>query len=187
MKLIILFGPPAVGKMAVGMALEKKTGLKLFHNHMSIEFVQPFFNYGTNTGRRLVSEFRWRLFEEIAKSDLKGLIFTYVWAFNLPSEKEYIDSVSALFRANGAEICFVELFAPLEVRLERNQTELRLAHKASKRDLEWSHANVLSMEDEHRMNTAGDFYYPEAHLKIDNASLGPESAAERIVERFRLS
>lgn len=139
MKLVIIFGPPAVGKMAVGMALEKKTGLKLFHNHMTIELVQPFFSYSTKTGRQLVGEFRWRLFEEIVKSDSKGLIFTYVWAFNKASEKEYMDSLSALFRANGAEVCFVELFAPLATRLDRNKTELRLAHKATKRDLKWSH------------------------------------------------
>jgi hypothetical protein len=186
MDLVIIFGPPAVGKMAVGLALEKKTGLKLFHNHMSIEFVQPFFNYGTATGKQLVGEFRWRIFEEIAKSDLKGLIFTYVWAFNLASEKEYIDSISALFRAHGARVSFVELFAPLTERLVRNGTELRLAHKTSKRDLGWSNANVLEMEKEHRMNTSGDFYYPEDHLRIDNSALAPDAVAEQIVLRFGL-
>ena len=62
MELVIIFGPPAVGKMAVGMELEKLTDFKLFHNHMTIELVQPFFNYGTATGKKLVGEFRRRLF-----------------------------------------------------------------------------------------------------------------------------
>jgi hypothetical protein len=186
MELVIIFGPPAVGKMAVGMSLEKKTGLKLFHNHMSIEFVQPFFNYGTSTGKRLVGEFRWRLFEEIAQSDLKGLIFTYVWAFNLSSEKEYIDSVTALFRSSGARVSYVELFAPLPARLERNETELRLAHKTSKRDLEWSRSNVLEMDSGYKMNTEGDFYYPAEHLRVDNSELGPDAVADLIIERFGL-
>jgi len=31
MKLVIIFGPPAVGKMTVGRALSRLTGLKLFH------------------------------------------------------------------------------------------------------------------------------------------------------------
>ena len=35
--LVIIFGPPAVGKMTVGSKLSKLTGLKLFHNHMTIE------------------------------------------------------------------------------------------------------------------------------------------------------
>jgi len=74
--------------MAVGAELEKTIGLKLFHNHMSIKFVQPFFNYSTATGKKMVGEFRCRIFEEVAKSDSKGLIFSYVWAFNLPSFRE---------------------------------------------------------------------------------------------------
>jgi shikimate kinase len=53
MKLIIIFGPQAVGKMTVGHELEKTTNLKLFHNHMTIELVSNFFNYGTSTGKKL--------------------------------------------------------------------------------------------------------------------------------------
>jgi hypothetical protein len=184
MDFIVIFGPPAVGKMAVGMALEKKTGIKLFHNHMSIEFVQPFFNYGTETGRRLVGEFRRRLFEEVAQSDLRGLIFTYVWAFDVPSEKEYIDSICELFRSKNARVSFVELYAGLAVRIERNKTHLRLAHKSSKRDIEWSHENLLKNEAAHRINTEGEFYYPQRYLKIDNTDLAPEEVAGRIADYF---
>lgn len=186
MLFILIFGPPAVGKMAVGMALEKKLGIKLFHNHMSIEFVQPFFNYGTSAGRRLVGEFRRRIFEEVALSDLKGLIFTYVWAFDLPSEKEYVDSICALFRAKDARVLFVELAAPQSVRVNRNGTELRLAHKSSKRNRQWSHENLLQEDARHKMNTDGDFYYPEAHLKIDNSLLSPDEVAERVIDHFKL-
>ena len=44
MKFVIIVGPHAVGKMTVGQELEKITGLKLFHNHMTIELVSPFFS-----------------------------------------------------------------------------------------------------------------------------------------------
>ena len=57
MKFVIIFGPQAVGKMTVGHELEKVTDLKLFHNHMSIDLVNPIFSYGTDEGRRLVSYF----------------------------------------------------------------------------------------------------------------------------------
>jgi shikimate kinase len=43
MKLVILFGPPAVGKMTVGQQLANLTGFKLFHNHMTIELALNFF------------------------------------------------------------------------------------------------------------------------------------------------
>ena len=41
MKLVIIFGNLAVGKMTVGQELAKITNLKLFHNHMTIEPVIP--------------------------------------------------------------------------------------------------------------------------------------------------
>ena len=85
MKLVIIFGPQAMGKMTVGQELEKITKLKLFHNHMTIELVSPFFSYGTPQGKRLVSLFRQEIFEEVAKSDLPGLIFTFVWALDAES------------------------------------------------------------------------------------------------------
>jgi hypothetical protein len=185
MELLLIIGPPAVGKMAVGMELAKRTKLKLFHNHMSIEFVQPFFNYGTATGRRLVSEFRRRIFEEVAQSDLPGLIFTYVWAFDIPEEKNYVDSICAPFRERGARVSFVELWADLPTRLARNKTELRLAHKPSKRDLAWSEDNLLKSDREHRLNTLpGEFPYPDDYLRIDNSELSPAETATRIVRHF---
>ncbi|KAA1807131.1 hypothetical protein FXB61_003723 [Bacillus cereus] len=42
MKLILIFGPQAVGKMTVGQELATLTGLKLFHNHMTIDLVSQF-------------------------------------------------------------------------------------------------------------------------------------------------
>jgi len=184
MELIFIFGPPAVGKMAVGMALEKKTDLKLFHNHMSIEFVQPFFNYSTETGMKLVEEFRRRIFEEVAVSDLKGLIYTFVWDLSDPLDKEYVDSICELFRLRGARISFVELFTGLETRLERNKTELRLLHKTSKRNLEWSQENLLKTEQLYKMNSDEKFYYPNIFLKIDNSNLSPDEVANKIINHF---
>ena len=43
MKLLILIGDAAVGKMTVGQELMKQTGLRLFHNHMMIEPVLEIF------------------------------------------------------------------------------------------------------------------------------------------------
>src|SRR3954464_15058347 len=109
MKFVVIFGPSAVGKMSVGYELAKLTGLKLFHNHMTIDLVLTFFEFGDDRFNRLVSEFRRRVFEEVAASDLAGLIFTFVWALELESERKFIDDSCEIFRAKGAEIYFVEL------------------------------------------------------------------------------
>ncbi len=58
--LVMLFGPSAVGKMAVGRELSTLTGYRLFHNHMSIEPVLDVFPWGSPSFVRLTSELRQR-------------------------------------------------------------------------------------------------------------------------------
>lgn len=45
LKLVLIIGDTAVGKMTVGQELAKITDLRLFHNHMMIELVLEVFGY----------------------------------------------------------------------------------------------------------------------------------------------
>lgn len=186
MTLVVIFGPPAVGKMAVGFELERLTGLRLFHNHMTVDPVLQLFPFGSPAFARLVSEFRCRIFEEVVASDLPGLIFTYVWALDDPRDKEAIDRLVRIFTDRGAVVCFVELQASQPERLLRNETPLRLAEKKAKRDLDSSRAHLLEADAKYQLNTQGPFFYPERHLKIDNTRLEPLAVAQRIVSHFQL-
>ncbi len=184
MKFVIIFGPPAVGKMTVGYELAKLTGFKLFHNHMTIELLLNFFSYGQPQFHRLVREFRRRIFEEVAASDLPGLIFTYVWALDQTSDKAIIDETCDLFRARGGEVYFVELEAELAERLRRNETEFRLAQKPSKRQLEDSRSGLLETDQQYKMNSADDFFYEENYMKVNNTNLSAAETAQKIVDTF---
>lgn len=184
--LVFIVGPPAVGKMTVGREVQRITGLPLFHNHMTIELVLPFFEFGSGPFVRLVGGFRRRLFEEVAASDLPGLVFTYVWAFDQPGDLRFVEEMRGVFEAEGGRTVFVELWADLETRLLRNTTELRLAHKPSKRDVAASEARLRRSEERYRMSSGGDLPVPDPHLRIDNTRLEPAEVAERIAERFSL-
>ena len=75
MDLVILFGPQAVGKMTVGEELQKLTGLKLFHNHMTIDLVLKLFSW--EEGQDLIRTFRDEIMKKMATSENnKGMIFT---------------------------------------------------------------------------------------------------------------
>ena len=137
MKFIIIFGPQAVGKMTVGRELEKRTGIKLFHNHETLELLEPIFGF-TNEMFELSNSFRRQIFESVAKSELKGLIFTYVWAFDLEEDWQYVRKTCKIFEVKQAEIYFVELEADLDERLYRNTTAYRLEQKPTKRNTTWS-------------------------------------------------
>ena len=68
MTLVIIFGPPAVGKMAVGLELERLTGFRLFHNHMTVNPIIRLFPFESAPYRRLVTELRRRIFEDTSRA-----------------------------------------------------------------------------------------------------------------------
>lgn len=184
--LVFIIGPPAVGKMTVGYELARRTGLRLFHNHQTIELVLQFFPFGTAPFVRLLREFRRRIMEEVAASDLPGLIFTYVWAFDRPSDHTSVGELAAIFTSRGGRVVYVELEATQEERLRRNETEFRLAEKPSKRDVAASRQRLLEHDAVYRMNSAGEFDGRADYLRIDNTALSPEDVAERIIAHFSL-
>lgn len=184
--LLFLVGPPAVGKMSVGQAITERTGLRLFHNHISIELALRYFDYGTPAFRRLDGEVRRLVVEEVAASDLPGLVFTFVWAFNVPEEQAFVDECARPFRERGARVLFVELEATQIERLKRNEGVSRLAEKPSRRDLEASRRDLLELDARYQLNSNGKFDKRQDYLRINNTRLTPGEVAERVIKRFDL-
>ncbi|MEO6876282.1 MAG: AAA family ATPase [Opitutaceae bacterium] len=184
--LVFIVGAPAVGKMTVGDALAKRTGLRLFHNHLTIDLVLRFFPYGTPAFGRLTGEFRRRIFEEVAVSDLPGMIFTYVWDFGEPRDAAYVEGVAEIFRPQGGRVIFVELEATQTERLRRNETEFRLAEKPSKRDLTASRKHLLEVDAKHQLNSRGVHDGRPDYLRFDTTALSATQAADWIIAHFSL-
>lgn len=184
MKFVLIFGPQAVGKMTVGQELQKITELKLLHNHMTIDLLAPIFGFNSEMWR-LVNLFREEIFETVVKSDLKGMIFTYVWGFNLQSDWDYVNKVCEIFESSGT-VYFVELEADLEERIERNKSPRRLEHKPTKRNVEWSEKELMETMERHRLNSYEGEIKKENYIKINNTNLCAVEVAEFIKERFNL-
>ncbi|MHA1729314.1 MAG: AAA family ATPase [Promethearchaeota archaeon] len=189
MELIFIIGPPAVGKMTVGRELSKITGYKLLHNHMTIDLVIQFFDFGTIKFNKLNEEFRRRIFEEVASSDLKGLIFTVVIAMNLLTDKIYLENLAAIFLEQGASIYYVELEAELSERLKRNKGQSRLIAKPqSKKNVEKTEKRLLEWEKKFIMNSSEKtpFFFDVNYLKIENTNVSADEAAIRIKKHYNL-
>ena len=185
MKFVLIFGPQAVGKMTVGQELVKRTELKLFHNHMTLEMLSPIFGFGPETWR-LSTLFRFEIFKAVADSDLEGMIFTFVWAFNEKEDWEFVESLCRIFDAKGGDLYFVELEANLDERLERNKTPNRLEHKPSKRDIEWSDNELKTSMDQYRLNSLEGEINKKNYIKINNTDKSAEEVANIIKDTFDL-
>lgn len=181
MKLLILIGNSSVGKMTVGQELCKITPFRLFHNHMMIEPVLEVF--GQFRGD-VIQKLRHVIFEEFSKSDNYGLVFTFMWAFDMPSDWDYLESVKQIFGLPDEDIYYVELLAPQEVRLARNCTENRLKNKASKRDVEISNQRLLNDDLRYRCESLpGEIPFPN-YLRLVNENISAADAAQLIKEHF---
>ena len=184
--LIVICGPQAVGKMTVAESLRDKLHYNLMMNHDSIEISDRIFGFGTPAQKEFNAAFREKAFELAVKYQV-DLIFTFVCAFDVPEEREYLTRLHDLFTQNGGGFYFVELSASLETRLTRNEMPHRLERKPSKRNTAWSRAELLKTAEQYRLNSLEGEVWFAHHLKIDNTELSPDQAADQIIRAFHLT
>ena len=187
MDFILITGPPAVGKMTVGQVLAKKLGYKLFYNHHSIDFALQFYDWGDPEFGKINEGIRQLIFKTVSGSrNMKGFIFTLVWAFNEKEDWDYVQELKHRFESNGWKFHIVELVAPQKIRRERNITNNRLENKPSKRDVKASDQNLIKMDKKYRMTSHPGELEDYNYIRIGNSLLSPEDSAHEIIRELKL-
>ncbi len=176
MKLLILFGAPAVGKATVGRLIEEQTNFKLLHNHMIMDGVIHVFGVGTPAEDRLSKLIRTKVIEEAANSGI-NLIFTYVWDFSKNKGRVNIDAYKKIYEDKGGEVEFVELTASVDRRIERASHPERKRLKAHAPDAE----RVKYLESVLDFKSPSPFYYPESYHHMDTTDSSSTKTAKKIV------
>ena len=182
--LLFIFGAAAVGKMTVGQELKRRTGYRLLYNHMVVDLVTEFFEFGTPGFHRLAQPFTSRIIEACADEGL-GLITTHGLIFN-DGGRALIERWERPYRERGMPVLYVALTAPLDVRIARSGTPHRAQHKKT----DWATPERLrEMEDWGRFtfDAEDDWPDPARRITIDNSHLAPEAVAERIQRHFGLA
>lgn len=172
--------------MTVAESLRDKLKYNMMMNHDSIEISDRIFGFNTPAQKEFNSVFREKAFEIAVKHDV-DLLFTYVCAFDVPQEREYITKLADLFVSNGGNFYFVELRADMETRLARNKTPHRMERKSSKRDVAWSEQNLLRDAQKYRLNSNANEIWFENHMKIDNTDLDAQAVADMVIKEFGLT
>lgn len=186
-ELLVVIGPPAVGKMTVGRAIAAASDFRLFHNHHVIEPLAEVFGFDHPSFEKLKEAWRREVIEEAAASGTR-LVLTLVWLVEEEGDAAIVRRIVAPYADRGLRVSFLELRAPLATRLVRNVQDDRIAAKPSKADLAWSDAHVREA-DARRMNTdpqrpspADAVLAEHRHLRVDNTDLSPEQVASRTLE-----
>ena len=176
MKLVFIYGPPAVGKLTVATELAGLTGFKLFDNHVSIHFVRSIFEFGTRTFSRLTGKYRLEMLEEAAKEGI-DTIFTFVYGRG--EDDRFVKNVFKMIRSHGGQVCFVRLHCePRELVRRVKASQRRRIGKVSSEKI------LADLFRRHTLDTEIPF---RKSLSIDTTNRKPRNVAKAIARRYRLS
>ena len=178
MKLIFLYGPPAVGKLTIAKELHNKLGYKLLYNHMIINILDELFPFHNPSRRILTREFRLRIIEEAIKNDL-DLIITAGTAGS-STLFAYFSELITMVEPKGSHVYMVHLTADKETLLQRVEDDFRKKHGKN-----FGKKETNDMLD--RYTILFDKYSDKNHLTIDTRKHTPEQAADSIIEYYKLT
>jgi len=175
MKLIFLYGAPAVGKLTVARELAKLIDFRVFHNHLTIDCIEPVFDFGTPSFSRLINLIRLETVAEAARAHV-NLIFTYCYAKDF--DDAHVAEFAKTIEANGGEICFVLLTC------ERGELERRVLEESRKQYSKAQNTEILG-EILGKYDLSSPVPQRES-LLIDNTNLSAELTAQTIIKHFEI-
>lgn len=176
MKLVFIYGSPAVGKLTVAREIAKRTGYKVFHNHLSIDCIEPVFEFGSASFYKLINLIRVETVAEAARVG-RNLVYTFCYAKDF--DDAHVAEIAEAVKKNGGEACFVLLTA------DKSALEKRVVEE-SRRKL----GKAKTVELLRYFFETYDLFSPvngHKSLQIDNTNLPPEAVAEQIIAHFDLS
>lgn len=176
MKLILIYGSPAVGKLTTANEIAARTDFKVFHNHLTIGAVQPVFDFGTSSFWKLVHLFRIETIAEAARAG-QNLIYTFCYAKD--SDDAHVAEVTKTVEENGGEICFVLLVS------EKDMIEKRVLEESRK-----NYGKINNLKILREIWEKNELFSPVPNresLVIDNTNLSAETVAGQIIEHYNLA
>ena len=170
MKLLFIYGRPAVGKLTVARAIAARTGGRLFHNHHTVNLALAVFDFGTPAFIELRERIWMEVFRRALAERLPLLIFTFNPENTVP--QRFIDELFSEIAAGGGEVI------PVELTAAESDIESRLGNESRRLD-----GKVLDAGAYRQLRAEGAFdspVIPHPALTIDTGVYSAATAAEQI-------
>lgn len=173
MQLIFLHGAPAVGKLTVARELAALTGVRLFHNHLTVDLVTSLFPFGSEGFIRLREQIWQAAFAEAARSGV-SLIFTFNPERTV--RERFVQDTIETVESAGGRVVFVELTCD-EAELER-----RMENSSRK---EFGKLASVALYRTLRDDGAFDFAKLPEGLTFDTTNQTPAATAQAVAQAIR--
>ncbi len=178
MKLVLIYGPPAVGKLTTAEKVGELTGYGVFHSHLAIDLIASI--TPDDAGKRYSSlmfkviydciEFAW-------KDGQKGMVMTIAYTGS-EKQKDLIKRLKSMVESNGGRMCFVKLFASMD--------ELKKRVVSPSRDY---YGKLMSPTELENWMKEIDYLSKvdiAESLEIDNTKMTADQVAAKIRDHFGL-
>jgi len=172
--LVVIYGPPASGKLTIARELTQLTNLKLFHNHLTVDLLLSVFDFGSPAFVTLREQI-WLSVMLRACTEKPGLIFTFTPERTV--SKGFLNRLVQKATQCGAGVRLVELVC------SEREIEQRLANSSRKK-----FGKLNSIEEYRKLRAQGVFAIPTAltpNLVIDTSTSTPEASAARIAAMLK--
>ena len=173
MKVIFLYGPPASGKLTIAKKLAIKTGISLFHNHLTFDLAEVLYEPFTKPFSDYCENIRLDVFGD-AKFAQRDLIFTFFYI--PPDDTNFVNQIIHIVGEDNVK--FVKIEASRETLLDRVENEDRAKYSKinSKRVL----TRYL------KENSWSESIKKTDSLIISTDNLTPDEAVQKIIEEYNL-
>lgn len=116
MKLVLIYGPFASGKLTIANELQKLTGYKFLENNVVNKPALQVFPFGTPVFNRISGKLRLDILREAAAHDV-DLITSLVYVVG--EDDDYIREIVSTVTKEGGEVKFVRITCPENILTER--------------------------------------------------------------------
>ena len=175
-RLVVLYGPPASGKLPIAEAISAETDWILFNNSAAIDFVAQFLPPGTPRFLELIDSLRLDLIRAML-AEGRSVVFTFVYFGFEDEDISFFKFLAAAATSVGASVHLVQLRCSEETLLKRVSNASW--HQS------WESTTSQNFVQISQHSPIEKSLPGFASLQIDTDSCGPDSAAEMIVKCVR--
>lgn len=167
MKLIFIYGPPAIGKLTIAKEIEKKTDFRLFHNHTIIDLCFATLNPKSERFWKFARKIRIDLIKEAIKQKIPGLIMTMAYT----GESDFIEQVIKTVEKEKNKVYLVRLTSSMK------DLEKRVYAKSRKKFGKLKTKTSLKRW----FKKYGEIDLPKKSLVLDTSKLSAKQCADKII------